>query len=379
MNKRTFWRLVICVKLLFIGVGVGLYVKRTNAQRWFDMTASIDEDMVQSIYDAPKTELNLYNDSGVTGLMIAAGQGYLDLVRAFLDAGANPYLRQQFSYFGFTAIHLAAYYSRLDDRFAIVRYMLEWGVPIYIRDQIEETLAHVILYDVFDYDQRMKVMDYFIDQGIQINAQDAFGNTMLHAAVNARDKYWIDLFRTKYANLINNDIRNSLGLTLLEYANYLGSDDEYDSVGTALRKEVPIISGDQAYLTSDETGKTALMYALYRGDLALARQYIQQGANVNQQDNQGNTALHIAMSSLKPYDSVALLVNNGARVDSANNNGATPLSYVVRVEDPVARAQIVQLLKSKGAQNPSIDTQSGISFLDLLRRRQDTALIPLFE
>lgn len=378
INKSVLNALLVG-KIVVLIICLGVYTRKASAQRWFDLSAPIDQEMVDAVRNAPVDELNLYNESGVTGLMIAAGQGYADLVGAFLDAGANPYLRQQFSYFGFTAAHFAAYYSRLDDRFAILRLMIEWGVPIYVRDQIEETLAHVILYDVFDYDQRMKVMDYLIDKGIQINAQDTFGNTMLHAAVHARDKYWIDAFRQKYPNMINYTLKNSLGLTVLEYAAYLGLDDEYDSVGAALRKPAAVMTGDTAYLAVDEFGKTALMYAIYRGDLSLARSYIQQGAALNAQDANGNTALHIAMSSLLPYQAVNLLVESGAALELANKNGQTPLALITRVENPQERARIVNLLKSKGAQNPTTDPDSGVSFIELLRRRQDTALLSLFE
>lgn len=373
---RKTWIVGIGLSMGLVGL---LYIKRADAQRWFDMTAPIDQEMIDSVHEASPVQLNRYNESGFTGLMIAAAQGYADLARAFLDAGADPYLRQQFSYFGYTALHFAAYYAKLENQYQILQMLLDWGIPIYLRDQIEETVAHVIMYDVDDYNVRMKIMDYLIDQGIQINAHDAFGNTMLHFAVLNRDKEWIRLFREKYGNLINTTLKNSLGLTLLEYASYLGLDDEYDTVGAALRAEVPLMTGDQAYLMTDRMGKSALMCALYRGDIELAAQYIQQGATIDQQDPQGNTALHTAMSSLKPYAAVSLLVNSGAKVDVANKQDKTPFAYVVRVEDPVARAQIVKLLKSKGAQIPGIDPQTGISFLDLLRRQQDHSLVKLLE
>lgn len=378
MSNKKVWFIIVGIKSLFFIACTGLlFIKRANAQRWFDVTAPIDQDMVISIQVAPQNDINKYNESGYTGLMIAAAKGYVEIAKAFLDRNANPYLQQQFNFFGYTALHLAINYSNNENSFVVAKMLLDYGVPIYIRDQIGETPFHSILQmSSLDLDRRMVVADYLIDQGAQINAQDNFGNTMLHDAVQNQDKQWIRVFRMKYGNLINMNIRNNLGFTVIEYATYLGFDDEEDSPGEALRMPVNVIAGPQAYQTADETGKTGLMYAIYRGDIDLAQSYIAQGANVNARDNKGNSALHIAMISLRPVDAVKLLLASNADINSINQDGQTPMLMLMKVEQPRARKEIAQLLISKKANIAAIDNK-GLTIIDLAKRQQDDSLYQL--
>jgi len=67
---------------------------------------------------------------------------------------------------------------------------------------------------------------------------------------------------------------------------------------------------------------------------------LDRGANVNAQDNDGSTPLHLMASWILDKSAeteiVRLLLNHGARVDVMNNWGRTPLQ-VEKVRDIIAK------------------------------------------
>ena len=374
-NSAIIYRTFGIKQLLLVFSSMLLFFMSEAKPRWFDFNESMSqESVVPDIMQAPASEIDTYNqDDGNTGLMTAAARGYLVLARAFLARNANVFLQQQFNFFGWTPLHLAVCYSNKPNCFEIVKMLIENGTPVFVRDQIGETPFHTIL-QIYNYDIRMAVADYLISQGAQINAQDQYGNTMMHDAVQNQDKGWIRIFRAKYGNLINTQLKNNLGYTLIEYAQFIGQADQYDSVGEALLDAVPLLQGEFAYKNTDSFGRNGLMYAIYRGDIALAKEYIQKGADVNAQDARGDTALHIALVSLRPLDSVRLLLENNAQVNIANNQGRTPLDSLLKVEQPSERLGIASLLVDKGAVIGQKDTK-GPNILERAKQLNDLALI----
>ena len=71
-----------------------------------------------------------------------------------------------------------------------------------------------------------------------------------------------------------------------------------------------------------EPGST-LLRAAERGDQALARTLIQQGADVNASSVDGSTPLHRAVFT-DHFDVASLLVKAGAKVQAADRYGVTP-------------------------------------------------------
>jgi len=64
-------------------------------------------------------------------------------------------------------------------------------------------------------------------------------------------------------------------------------------------------------------------------DCKLAQILIDNGANINDKDRNGNTALHYCIY-YKNYKLMELLVNNGADVNVQDNNGSTPLHLAIK-------------------------------------------------
>ena len=80
------------------------------------------------------------------------------------------------------------------------------------------------------------------------------------------------------------------------------------------------------------------------GDRDAIRFLVAQGADLNQADANGDTALHLAVS--RDYRVVVKhLINSGADVNAVNRAGATPLALALEGGSP----EIVDMLRRNGA------------------------------
>jgi ankyrin repeat protein len=88
-------------------------------------------------------------------------------------------------------------------------------------------------------------------------------------------------------------------------------------------------------LAAEEAANTPLMDAAYRGDVVVMRDLIARGADVDQRNAAGTTALIFAAGATPVVDqryrgsaeAVELLVASGAAVDGGSASGPTPLMY----------------------------------------------------
>ncbi|XP_028395353.1 serine/threonine-protein phosphatase 6 regulatory ankyrin repeat subunit C-like [Dendronephthya gigantea] len=96
----------------------------------------------------------------------------------------------------------------------------------------------------------------------------------------------------------------------------------------------------------DESGKTALHYAVHAGGTAIVKYFVEQcGADVNRKDTNGLTVLQDAVTECT-LDIVEYLVEKGADVNGKKNDGWTVLHYAVRR----GRLEVVKFLVKKGAE-----------------------------
>ncbi len=87
-----------------------------------------------------------------------------------------------------------------------------------------------------------------------------------------------------------------------------------------------------------------LFEAAKAGDIATVQDLLDQGANINSSNKQGETALHAATSA-NQIQMANLLIAKGANVNSTTIGGWTPLHTAARV----GASQVLSLLVAKGA------------------------------
>ena len=232
-------------------------------------------------------DVNFKEDRGDTVLMLASATGQIDLVKYLVENGADVNL---YEFRGSTAISEASRKGHLE----VVRYLVENGANVNIGsgDNINTALMWASGNDHFE------IVKYLVENKADVHSEAEEGAT----AVSVSSSQEI----TDYL-VANGAIDNSV-----EY-------DEYDEYGM---------------------GTSILNYAS-EGNLKKVIECIVIGANINVQDNDGQTALIVA--SGKGYlEIVTFLVENGANLTIANNKGYTALTAAVEQE----RLEVIKYLES---------------------------------
>jgi ankyrin repeat protein len=148
-----------------------------------------------------------YSPIGATPFALAAAAGDLGIMRALLDAGADPRLNLKD---GTTPLMLAAGARRIAD-----------SVPQERRSADEEANA-------------LKAVELLASRGASLEAMDANGQTALHAAATVRAHSIIEFLAAKGVNMNGPDAK---GMTpYLLAAKYATGDKQYESTMTLLVK-----------------------------------------------------------------------------------------------------------------------------------------------
>jgi|SRR5215813_5415688 len=100
------------------------------------------------------------------------------------------------------------------------------------------------------------------------------------------------------------------------------------------------LSAAEAYMH----GHTALMRAALDGNTQTVKDLLDQGADVNQRDDNSRTALMFATINMH-YETMKVLLEHGADVQARSNEGGTALMAAAMVGD----LRMVQALLDKGA------------------------------
>ncbi len=94
-------------------------------------------------------------------------------------------------------------------------------------------------------------------------------------------------------------------------------------------------------------GANALNVTIAAGDLTLAKRLLDAGADVNKQDNEGQTVLFWAMRLEKGLALIQTLISYGARLDIVMKTGDTILTWAERRSNPETQAFIKELIEEK--------------------------------
>lgn len=128
------------------------------------------------------------------------------------------------------------------------------------------------------------------------------------------------------------------------------------------------------YLTQkiDKQGDVAYWFAVKVGDIDVVKLIIStQGFDINLKNDKGETALMIAVLE-KDYKMFKYLLDNRANVNAKDNNGNTALIKLVKNADYPEALKILKLLLENNA-NPNITNNQGESALSIFRSRKTFA------
>jgi ankyrin repeat protein len=134
----------------------------------------INMDLVKYLLQLPQKKVNFLEVKNVYGydpLHISILNDNLDLVRLFVDAGANLEAKDDS---GFTALHMATWYRRTE----IMKYLVEQDADLEAKDDSGFTALHMATWC-----RHTEIMKYLVEQGADLEAKDSEGYTALDIAL----------------------------------------------------------------------------------------------------------------------------------------------------------------------------------------------------
>ncbi|KAM4610555.1 E3 ubiquitin-protein ligase MIB2 isoform 1-T1 [Polymixia lowei] len=331
-------------------------------------------------------------NQGKTALQVAAHQGHMEVVKALLQANSSIEVKDED---GDTALHYTAFGNQAE----IARLLLSKGANVNLLNNSMCTALHIAVNKGFT-----DVVRVLSEHSADINLQDSYGDTPLHDAIAKDFRNIIDIL----AVVPNIDFtqQNNRGFNLLHHAALKGNklatekilararqlvdvkkDDGFSALHLAALNnhhdvaEILIKEGRCEVNIRNNRNQTPLQLAVMQGHSELVQLLVADGADVNMEDEDGDTAMHVALSrpqlantTLGPAvgtssteesgeDSSSLycrlsgsgllgnaeltvgaaiacfLAQEGADINYANHKGKSPL-------DLVADSAVLQLIKS---------------------------------
>ncbi|MHB9147950.1 MAG: ankyrin repeat domain-containing protein [Candidatus Amoebophilus sp.] len=246
------------------------------------------------------------HEKGLNGypLYLAVEQEDIEMVKLLLEKGVDVNCKNTYSC---TASHIASAHTPLhratsNGSISLIRLLIDKGAHVNSTDSYRDTPLHLAVKG-----GHLEVAKYLIGEGADIDSENVYGNTSIFHAIRERHTEIFKLLLKKGAD-VNVNVR-----------------EDEDSVM--------------------EKGRYSLLHwAIKRGDVEIARVLLAKRANVNIQDQDGETPLHWAVDNLQ-LDFVKLLMENGADPNAKNNKGITPIRIASRKRN--YKIVLIELLSRK--------------------------------
>ncbi|XP_069935507.1 E3 ubiquitin-protein ligase MIB2 isoform X2 [Oryctolagus cuniculus] len=246
-------------------------------------------------------------NQGRTALQVAAYLGQVELVQLLLQAGAGLDLPDDE---GSTALHYAALGNQPD----VARLLLSAGCGADVVNSARSSALHVAVQRGF-----LEVVRVLCEQGCDVNLPDAHADTPLHSAISAGANGIVEVL-TEVPG-IDVTATNRQGFTLLHHASLQGH-------VLAVRKI--LARARQLVDARKEDGFTALHLAALNNHREVAQILIREGrCDVNVRNRKLQSPLHLAVQQAH-VGLVPLLVDAGCSVNAEDEDGDTALHVALQ-------------------------------------------------
>lgn len=240
------------------------------------------------------------NGRGETALMIAACRGDSDIVKLLLEKNAQIDCKNPE---GMTELMLAAEYKHVE----IMQLLLDKGASLTKRDNNGNTGLLVAANYCPD------AVNLLLNFEVNIHDENNSGETVLMLAVHS--DYEIKIIPKLIARGADVNHRDHNDCSVLMHAIYYGDEWVVEEIVEILLKAGAQVNPEA------EIADTLLMCAAQQGNLLLVKLFVAHHANLNQKNQDGQTALVIARNegSYEHDRIVEFLLQNGAQEEIQSN------------------------------------------------------------
>ncbi|MCB9229333.1 MAG: ankyrin repeat domain-containing protein [Deltaproteobacteria bacterium] len=259
------------------------------------LSIAIESGNLPAVTDLIKAGAIFRQPDSKTPLHLATYWGHEDIVRYFINSGADPDSQDDN---GVTPLHLAAWKGNK----AVAKLLLNAGASVDLTDIYNRSPLFKAAWQ-----NQTPVVELLISKGADVNLQDTFGSAPLHAAAG-------NGFLKLMQCLLSNEV------IIVDQEDQQGRTAFWQAVqGNRLEAARLLYSHKANTSHPDRVGRwTPLHVAVGRGYLDMVRTLLQWGAESNPKDKYGWTPCRIAKDVRSPELIEMLCVNNSAGVDLMN-------------------------------------------------------------
>jgi ankyrin repeat protein len=247
-----------------------------------------------------KANVNIKNSSGATPLHEAARSGNVNVMGLIIRRGAEINAQDAK---GNSALHIAV---PPQNHQAAIKLLLNSGIDPHLRDDYGDTPLHALI----SLNRSPETVKTLLDGDVDITARNINGQTPLFLAVKEDRLALVPLLLSRGADIFAAD--NS-GITPFDYA---------------MRLKGPILDAlisPETAQQQDSAGNTILHLAVKnKGDTLIIAKIVDQRANINVRNREGDTALHIA-ARMNNREAGEYILSKDANIFYANSAGESPL------------------------------------------------------
>jgi len=329
--------------ILALSLSASIYAqsyKESINQQFFE---DAQKGYVYSLYHYKNENLNIQNEEGQTPLMVAVQYKHVNVIRAFADGNINIKLRD---YAGKTAydyveggkqstLYGALKYLEviqiIKKRDKVVSYSFQKGVFDFVLGKTscedylfpQDTQCHESKKEKFRYvdigyflnlekeDPKLfgKVFPNYREEMTQVTLEEEAKRSFFNA-IRKKDRHLYEHMIDHVDLKIKNRAKYSILWAGIFYKNY-------DVVSSILERGADIYAYDSMDL------RTPLLWAVQENDAVLLKVLIAQGVELDSRDKFGNPIIFKAMYRCKSFDSIAMMLDNGANPYLKNRYGET--------------------------------------------------------
>ena len=302
-----------------------------------------------------RTIIDIVSDKDlVTPLSVAAAANALGIAKSLLHFELNV---NHVDVMGRTALHFAVDRSSLE----MVDLLLDYGADSNCQDYQGNTSLHYVVKRKKPVTQEqsirlLEIAKLLLTKGkAQVNQTDGNRTTVLHVAA---EKLWFEMVQLLLENGANSDVKDFQENNVLHKAIGvqipLNHEDSINQVKIANFLLVSMKNQEQLLINEKNAkGHTPLQMAADRGLTDVGRILLMRGAKPNAVDYQGTTALHFAVNRRALPFAKLLLNDYDADVNQVDNQGMSALTIAIQLvpTQPVDIDIIRLLLKCQADPN----------------------------